>query len=475
MRKLSIITAGLMTAAGLALAPTMTKAEAAPYSNGNGGTIIGRFDRAFASLDTLIFSTVGREQGIKTNGAIDGYGRRENTSIAPQLDEALKANTRAVIEEGNGETGLSLTGQAYYRIAGNGGIDDVAGETGQGFYKAKFQAELRWFLLQSSLFGKEGRRREAELQEQIARAGYEKGRIDVNEYLIKNQLTSHYDSLTAGVLMHRVAMLRLLDEAQHYLLATENISSDRLVKVLDERMAAERRLNEIARSYPAATTLGGVEATTVSVDSAALIKYVADSQGDMKILQLRMDLLREREQNVKWWQQLRVAPFIRYANYFRAGLPDTYNLDAGVTFTIPLDKTPALKKRTLRSERAVLEAETERLSRRVADKTALVVTEIERLNRASVGELRRMEEIKRYLGTRTDAYKRGMGEHNRLARASEYVMYLGCLERLIEYQYRRDVLVADLQTLLPDETVLRFCTFHPITAMELYDRNTLQY
>lgn len=453
MRKLTNLWVGLGIAISIAAGAT------ASIAAGSGENIIGRFDRSFASLDSLIF-TGGNQHGIRTAGAIDGFGTRATTTISPSLDEALKANTRAVIEEGNGNTGLSLTGQAYYRVAGNGGIDDVAGETGQGLYKAKFQAELRWAFLQSSLFGKDGRRREAELEEKIARAGYEKGRIDVNEYLIRNEISVHYDSLMAGVLSHRVALLRLLDDAQHYLLTTENISSDEIVKTLNERMDAERRLSEIDGEYPAARTLTGVEATTVSVDSAALVRHVSESQGDMRVLQLRMELLEEREKNVKWWTALNVAPFVRYANYFRKGEPDTYNIDAGVAFTIPLDNKASLRKKTLRSQRAVLEAETERLSRLVADKTALIVGEIGRLDRASLAELRRMEELKKYLDTRTNAYRLGKGEHNRLARAREYVMYMSCLERLIDYQYRRDCLIADLQALLPDETILRFCRFH---------------
>ena len=63
---------------------------------------------------------------------------------------------------------------------------------------------------------------------------------------------------------------------------------------------------------------------------------------------------------------------------------------------------------------------------------------------------------------RTKAYAKGLGEYNRLARAREYIMYVACLERMIEYQYRRDCLVADLQALLPDESVLRFCAIQPL-------------
>ena len=434
---------------------------ASAADNKGGSEIIGRFDRTFESLDRLIFGDQGG-QPIYTGGAILGIQNHDTLVISPQLDLALRENTAAKIHEGNGLTGLQLTGQTYWRVAGNGGVDDVAGDTGQGYYRAKFQVELRWYLLQSSLFGKEGRRKEADLEERIARAGYEKEKTDINEFQVQQNIDLYYDSLLYGVLSHRVALLRQLDEAQRYLLGNENISSDNIVKTLNDLLDAERKLSEIEHPYPAAASLAGVRATTARIDSAALVSHVASEQGDMKILRLRMELLEQKEQNVKWWSRINVAPFIRYSNYFRHILPDTYNIDAGLTFTIPLNDEPWRQKRTLRSERAVLDAEEARLSRRVADKTALVIAEVGRLDRASQSELQRIRHLRGYIADRTDAYRKGLGQHNRLDRAREYAMYIACLERLIEYQYRRDCLVANLQSLLPDESILRFCRFEEI-------------
>ena len=442
----------------------MLAVTAGAFAAGNrgGSELIGRFDRTFDSLDALIFGDRANRQGIYTGGAIMGVQNHDTLVISPRLDLALRENTEAKIHEGNGLTGLQLTGQAYYRLAGNGGVDDVAGDTGQGYYRAKAQVELRWYLLQSSLFGKDGRRKVAQLEERIARAGYEKEKTDINEFQVQQNIELYYDSLLYGVLTHRVALLRMLDEAQRYLLGNENISSDDIVRTLNDLLDAERKLSEIGHPYPEAENLAGVRATTVRIDSAALVSHVASAQGDMKILRLRMELLDQKERNVKWWSQINVAPFIRYSNYFRHILPDTYNLDAGLTFTIPLNDEFRRRKRTISSERAVLESEESRLSQRVADKTALVISEVGRLDRASASELVRLRELRGYIAQRTDAYRKGLGEHNRIARAKEYAMYIACLERLIDYQYRRDCLVANLQSLLPDESILRFCRFEGI-------------
>lgn len=424
---------------------------------GNGSRFISRFDTTFAALDSLIFRT--SVAADPSDGAFDGFGYRATTPISPQLDEALSRNTEAKILEGNSRTGLQLTGQAYWRPTNSFGLDD---ETGESRYRAKFQAELRWYILQSRLLGADGRRKVAWLQEDIQRATYEKERTDLNDFRIKEMLAQHYDSLTSGVLQHRVNTLRLLDEAQNYLLASENISSDELVRTLDDRMEAERKLAGIPGTYPPAKSLADFDGTWVTIDSAAFLKHVEATQSDMKILQLRVRLLEEQERNVSYWQTVNLAPFIRYSYYDRRHLPNSSNLDLGVTFTIPISGETSRKKQTLRTERAVLDAEQDRLSRRVVDKVSLIIAEIDRLNRASAGEGRRVSELKGYLAMRTKAYAKGFGEYNRLARAREYIMYVACLERMIEYQYRRDCLVADLQALLPDESVLRFCAIQPL-------------
>lgn len=429
-----------------------------PVRADDGSRFIARFDTTFAALDSLIFRVPLTGDSV-AGSSFGGFGYRATPPISPELDAALQRNTEAKILEGDSKTGLQITGQAYYRPDEALGLDE---DTGESRYRAKFQAELRWYIFQSGLLGGEGRRKEARLEEEIARASYEKERTDLNDFRIKELLAQHYDSLTAGVLHYRVQTLRLLDDAQHYLLATENISSDELVRTLDDRMEAERKLAGIPRSYPPAASLAGVDAVRVSVDSATLVRYVTSTQGDMKILQLRVRLLEQRERNVHYWQKLNLAPFVRYSRYARRGLPNSSNVDVGVTFTVPVSGETARKRQTLRSECAVLEAEEERLSRRVADKVSLVIADIGRLNRASEGEARRVAELRNYLAMRTEAYRNGLGEHNRLARAREYNMYVVCLERLIDYQYRRDCLLADLQALLPDETVLRFCRVEPL-------------
>ena len=479
LRHITAFLVGAMVA--LPTVAAMTVETSSPSADADARMVL-RYDTAFYTLNRLVFgsydgtassgnslpredgsdstasseNSLPRSRGVFTGGAFAAFTPNTTQPISPELDAALRDNTQAVIDQANGKTGLELMGQTYYRVSGNGGYED---ETGEGYYRAKFQAELRWFFLQSGLFQKEGRRKAADLKERIARAGYEKERTDINDFQLKDMLAVHYDSLLSGLLQRRLSLLRLLEETQGYLLDREGISSDRTVRALEARMDAERKFAAIEGSYPPAATLAGVRMLEIRVDSARLVSHMASTQGDMKILQLRMELLEQQAQNEKWWQPLRVGAFVRYAHYFRSGLPNTNNVDAGVVFTIPLDPEYLRKRKTLRTEAAVLNAEKERLSRRVADKASLVIAEVGRLNRASVSELTRIAELKEYLRKRTEAYQKGIGTYNRLARAEEYVMYIAALERVIEMQYKRDCLLADLQAMLPDGSLLQFLSY----------------
>ena len=66
----------------------------------------------------------------------------------------------------------------------------------------------------------------------------------------------------------------------------------------------------------------------------------------------------------------------------------------------------------------------------------------------SIGEYRRMAELKKYLSMRGEAYSNRVGEYNRMARMKEYNSYLICCEKFIEFQYSKDCCIADLQKFL---------------------------
>ena len=154
---------------------------------------------------------------------------------------------------------------------------------------------------------------------------------------------------------------------------------------------------------------------------------------------------------------------MRYSLYTRPS-GNSSNVDAGLVFTIPVSKEFSRKKAALRAQRDELAAQESYLSTRLIEAVKAILVDIDRYNRAAIGEYRRMDELKRYLEIRRTGYDNRVGEYNRLARMKEYNSYLLCCEKFISFQYSRDCSIADLQKFLTDTSILEFCRELPLES-----------
>lgn len=418
--------------------------------------LLKRFEHRFSELDSLIFAEYYREVP-PLDTLMPAFETMRNNII----DSALSNRINAEIQEWKSKTGLQLTGQAYYRLDHTVGFDEDAGESR---YDAKLQAELRWYILQSSLFKNKGRIEEIRIKGKIDHIANRKEHVGELIYQQKEYFRLRHDSLLSGVLQHRVHNLVLLSDAHDYLLRNEDVSSDELLKILNERAEAERLLATLSGNYPEAAGLSRPEVLLIEIDTAALTRYIRETQTDLRLLRLRMQLLEQQESNTSYWQHVNLAPFVRYSYYTRPHLPNSSNVDAGIVFTIPITSEWGNRKRTIRAERELLAAEQEQVAQQMTARIRFLSEEINRLNRSMIGEYRRIGELKRYLSERIVGYRRGIGQYSRMARTKEYNIYLLCLEKLIQFQYKRDCYVTDLQGLLADISILWFCRMEALSA-----------
>lgn len=382
-------------------------------------------------------------------------------SVAVQVyDSALINRIDAEIREFKSETGLELAGQAYYRLDGPLGFDD---DDAESRYNGKLQLELRWHLLQSSLFGAKRRIETIRLQGAIDHAANKRDHLGQLIYRQKEFFRQEHDSLLSGILQHRVQNLVLLSDANAYLLMNENVSSDELLKILNERAEAEHLLTTLAGEYPELADLSRPQAQLVEIDTANLIRYIRETQTDLRLLSLRMQLLEQQENSTAYWQQINLTPFVRYSYYTRPQLSNSSNIDAGISFSFPISSEAGSRKKTLRARRDLLSAEQEQISSQITDRVRFITDEIGRLNRALEGEYRRTGELKKYLAERLHAYKNRIGEYSLLARTKEYNIYLHSMEKMIGFQYQLDCYVADLQALLADVSILWYAKIISLT------------
>jgi len=424
-----------------------------------------RFEARFALLDSIIRHP-GHHIAYTSRHAASALdpARAEIGALRQAADSAIDRRVKAEIGAMKSVTGLTVNGQVYTRLDDDFGLDE---EDALSRYKAKVQAELRWNFLNSSLINRRGKANEIRLRGDIDRLDYrreELGRLVASQ---QEQFRIRYDSLLCGVLSHRIANLSLLADAQTYLLAEGGISSDDLLEILEEKAEAERMMATIDRPAPPAGDLSNPSGVVVRVDSVRLLDFIRLYDTNTSSLELRRRLLDQQIANTRGWTSLNLSPFVRYSYYMRPDVSNSSNIDAGLSFIVPLARTSAKKRRALRAERGVLDLEQERASALVTERVRLVLLDIERMNRSIEGEVRRLAGLKGYLDLRREAYENRIGEYDYLARMKEYNTYLLCCERLLSFSYRRDCLLASLQNYLPDTSILDFCVETELQARSI--------
>ena len=413
-----------------------------------------QFEERFHVLDSLIFTADNTPTGQTPTTDVSIYNTNTIDSIQIKIDSLIERKTDAQKVALKHETGLSVTGQAYFRLDDNLSIDE---EDAVSRYGAKVQADLRWHFLNSAVLHRKGRLNEIDLQGEIERKNYERTNISLLVAKQKEMFRIKNDSLLSSILKHRIHNLTLLNNGQEYLLKNGNITTDDILTTLNEKAEAERLLASLIDTVGPTNNLHKPTGVIVDIDTAKLMQYIRQYNANLSILDLEAQLLEQQRQNNSYWTTLNVSPYIRYSYYFRDDMPNSANVDLGLSFIIPLSGETNKQRKTMTTELKILEIEKSQLSQQILDNIKLILLDIERMNRASESELYRMQEIKKYIQTRTTAYHNGIGEYNFVSRMKEYNIYLLCWEKFLSFQYQRDCHIANLQSYLPNISILEFC------------------
>ena len=416
--------------------------------------ILDRYDRRFEVMDSLVF-----RQPVDTlaESAMD-YAAMDfivNERVAA-IDEAVAAQVREV----KGRTGLDIRGQAYARPGRQISYDP---DDPLVAYNAKVQAELEWNIFHSSLYKRTAKIRELKLQGELRQLDYEKDALAETVFRQKRSVRYRYYGRLLTVLGVHSDNLRLLMETQVYLLQNGKISSDDLLKIINEQAENERQIiairsDSVIEPLPANR---GIAYISVA-DTAALMRCVREEHRDIRKLAMQQELLKVQRRKIDYLQTMDILPFARVSYYNRANVHNTHNIDVGVSFKIPLSGETARKRRAIEAERNVVRYEQERVSEQIDREVTMLLRELENYNENIYGEYARMASLKRYLGQRIDSYGNVAGEYSRIDRLQEYNAYLSAWERMLTYAYQRDCLLIELQSYITDEPVSRYLVFQEL-------------
>ena len=409
-----------------------------------------QFENQFLLLDSLIF-----QQQFLQPSSLPEIAEMSGRELQEAVDSLIYAKVENQMDAMKAENGLLVSGQTYYRLDEGFGIDD---DDALSRYNAKMQVELRWNFLSSSLINRKSRLRVLDIQGELERVSLEQERFKECIEKQKEYFREEYDSLLAGVLQLRINNLQLLNDAQLYLVSNRSISTDELLKIMDEQAIAERQLEAIPRQYPSALQLVRPNGFVIQIDTANVRKHIAENDRTFYAADLQIALLREKEKSTNYWRTLNISPFIRYSFYARPEMRNSSNVDAGIAFQIPLNTQESQKRKALKTEQLQKEMEKEAMAVSIMEKVDMLLLEIERANRGLAGELVRIKKLRAYMELRKANYQGHIGEYNFLSRIKEYNHYLSCWENYYSYQYKRDCSIAELQFYLSGRPVSDFCT-----------------
>lgn len=418
------------------------------YAQSDDAVLLAKYQKHFNVLDSLIFLTAEDKLSVQEwNASGIGVAMSQGDSlIGLKVDRQIKAL--------KAETGLLISGQTYYRLDEGFGIDD---DDAISRYDAKMQVELRWNFLSSSLVDRKSRIGELEVMGDIERTAMEREYLQELVGRQEEVLRIEYDSLLAGILQLRISNLNLLASTQQYLVRDRSISTEELLKIMDEQAVAERQLAAIPGKWPEVSQLSCPQSETVKLDTLRFMEYVMENDLSLHQAALQIYLLRLQEESTNYWRTLNISPFVRYSYYVRPEMKNSANVDAGMAFQIPLSSGQSKKRKALESERMQMSFEMEKQKELIAGNLRMLFVELERANNSLRGEMARIASMKDYMQMRRQNYQGHIGEYNVMSRLKEYNHYLVCWENYYSYLHRRNSILVQLQAFLGGTGILEFC------------------
>ena len=409
-----------------------------------GNNLLGKFQQRYAVMDSLL-ANLGRRNS-NTQG-------EQITSVHIVPDDVFHNLNKADIDALKAQNGLQTTGQLYVR-PGKGLSYDP--DDPLVAYNAKAQVEVNWDFFQSSYYRRKQKIKLITTRNELERMQYERDAL-LETIADEHVRIRHIDySYLLGVLKEHSINLALLTSTQSYLLKTESISSDELLKLISEKAELDRQIVSIEADsvyQPRITQMP----ENIAIDTTSVLSYIRSYYYDVRRLSLQREVLQVELENTNFLSTTHIMPFARLSYYNRYKAHNTQNFDVGISWRIPLSFDTSKKRKAIVARQDVIDAQYAQTTSAIEKQLKLIFTEIASYNNNIRGEYQRMKKLKAYLDIRNKAYRNALGNnYSRLQRLQEYNAYLSSWERMLTFVYQRDERLVDLQAYIINQPLSRF-------------------
>ena len=421
------------------------------YENLKNENVLKHFKNRFAQLDTLLNHPIWVQSPVINLGL-----NSQHTADIRNTDSlywAKTAHEQLAIARHNG---LEVTGQVYarpdaYFDADNDNEDQVSK------YKVKTQAELGWNIINSKFYQGKEKKAKVALANELSRLQSKK-RLTADIYeKAAEELTEQYNFYIGTIIAHRLDNLDIMNEAYQYMLEKDRISNDKMLKVMNEKLAAEYDISILCSNRDISNKpIYRMKPTRILVDTTALWHHIDEESIDARIVMVKEQIADNDSKLANYLSTTRITPFARWSSYWQSNNKISNNGDIGVRFTIPIYNENPRKRKALETEKEIIRSSRSTDVKEIKQSVGILLKRIENLNQAIATEAFHIEQTGKYIDMRRFAYKNQKQGYNYLMRMDEYTGFLESMERMYKLMLNRGLAIINIEK-----------------AVSIYDNNTI--
>ena len=421
------------------------------YENLKNENVLKHFKNRFAQLDTLLNHPIWVKSPVINLGLNSQHTAdiRNNDS----LYWSKTAHEQLAIARHHG---LEVTGQVYarpdaYFDADNDNEDQVSK------YKVKTQAELGWNIINSKFYQGKEKKAKVALANELSRLQSKK-RLTADIYeKAAEELTEQYNFYIGTIIAHRLDNLDIMNEAYQFMLEKDRISNDKMLKVMNEKLAAEYDISILCSDRDISNKpIYRIKPTRIVVDTTALWRHIDEESIDARIVMVKEQIADNDSKLANYLSTTRITPFARWSSYWQSNNKISNNGDIGVRFTIPIYNENPRKRKALETEKEIIRSSRSTDVKEIKQSVGILLKRIENLNQAIATEAFHIDQTGKYIDMRRFAYKNQKQGYNYLMRMDEYTGFLESMERMYKLMLNRGLAIINIEK-----------------AVSIYDNNTI--
>ena len=410
------------------------------YENLLNENVLSHFNNRFVQLDTLI------NNPIWVNAPVIALGFNQQHTDDIQKTDSLYWSKTALEQLALGRhNGLEVTGQVYARPDAYFDSDnDDAQEVSK--YKAKIQAELGWNIINSKFYQGKEKRQKIALANELDRLQNKKRQTQDIYEKAADDLTEQYNYYIGTVIAHRLENLDIMNEAYQYMLEKDRISNDKMLKVMNDKLEAEYDISVICASRDIqGKPLYRIKPTRIDVDTTALYNHINRESIEAQLTSVREEIANNESKLTNYLSTTRLTPFARWSSYWQSSNRISNNIDVGLRFTIPLWNESPRKRQALETQKEILRSSRDTDLRETRQSVDILLKKIANANRAIATEAYHIEQTRKYIDIRRNAYRNQSQGYNYLMRMEEYTGMLESMERMYRLMLNRALNIIQIE------------------------------